>query len=520
MATRVKINKATALLNAGRLREAVAILENIEAKKPAEARVLHLLGVANARLGKSLEAENLLKRAHDASPRSAALLTDLSTLLVITNRNAEALSYLDNALRLEPNSEQALFYRAVALTNLNRTHEALNNLDQLTAINPSKALYQHNRASLLVQCGRYDEAEALVNRVLAQQLGYPPSLLLKGLIEMNRERFSDAIGIFDQIIAREPTFHEAIFNRGIIRMLTGEMASGWRDLESRWYAQLHLKPDLAAPHWSGESLEGRSLLVYCEQGFGDIFMFCRYLPLLAKQGAEVFFLVPDQFIRLLQGLSADIQVVSTIPRDRDIDFQIALMSLPYRLGTDLTNIPSDVPYLFADPIKVAYWRDIIGSNGFKIGINWQGNPKAKVDLGRSIPLRAFYPISQVPGARLISLQKNVGLEQLSDIPSDMTVETFEGSGTDGFIDTSAIMRNMDLIISADTSIAHLAGALAIPVWIVVKRIPDWRWMLEREDSPWFPTLRLFRQSVNGVWLDVFEKIAIELTTRISQKVGC
>jgi predicted Zn-dependent protease len=518
MAVGARLDKANALIGAGRLDEAAEILEKIVMKRPREARALHMLGVAYAMRGKFVEAESLLGRAQDASPRSAIILTDFAALFVKANRHAEALPLLEKALRLEPDLKQARFYYGVVLTSLDRPHEALEVFDRLAEREPTSALYQHNRASLLVQFGRHDEADPIVDRILTSELYYPPASLLKGLIEMNRGKFAEALSIYDRILARTPDYAEAVYNRGFLRLLTGQWVSGWVDYESRWKRENSPKvgPNLSAPHWRGEPLGGRTLLVYAEQGLGDIFMCCRYMPLLRKQGAEVYFLGPAQLVPLLRTMSEDIHYVDSVPADQEFDFQVALMSLPGQFGTDLTNIPRDVPYLHAAPEKVKHWKKEIGagSGALKIGINWQGNPKAKVDAGRSIPLREFYSISQLPGVRLISLQKHAGLEQLQDLPSGMTVETLESSGTDGFIDTSAVMQNMDLIVSSDTSIANLAGALGLPAFIALKRIPDWRWMLDRSDCPWFPTLRLFRQKTDGKWSDVFEAIAAEIARRV------
>ncbi len=293
------------------------------------------------------------------------------------------------------------------------------------------------------------------------------------------------------------------------------MAAGWIDYESRWKRPTSSKvgPQLNVPHWSGEPLQGRSILVYAEQGLGDIFMCCRFLLRLLDQGAEVLFFGAGELSRLLQSMSASIRYVDKVP-DRVPDFQIALMSLPYRLKADLGNLPSHVPYLFADPDRTAHWRGVLGPDGFKIGINWQGNPDAEVDLGRSIPLREFYPLSQIPGVRLIGLQKHAGLGQLANLPSGMKVEMLESSGTDGFIDTAAVMQNMDLIVSSDTSVANLAGAMGLRGWIALKHVPDWRWLTERTDSPWYPSLRLFRQKTPGEWSPVFADIATRLKAHL------
>jgi hypothetical protein len=226
-------------------------------------------------------------------------------------------------------------------------------------------------------------------------------------------------------------------------------------------------------------------------------------------------------VRLLRPLTSGIEVISDLASDRIFDFQCTLLSLPHHFGTDLMSIPKSVPYLRAEDDHIARWRARIGEHGHKIGIAWQGNPRAKIDQGRSIPLKEYFALARVPGVRLISLQKEDGLDQFAQLPQDVTIETLGedfDSGPDAFIDTAAVMSSLDLIITSDTSVAHLAGALARPTWVALKYVPDWRWMLDREDSPWYPTVRLFRQRLPGEWSSVFSCIHNELRTLVSQRV--
>jgi hypothetical protein len=212
-------------------------------------------------------------------------------------------------------------------------------------------------------------------------------------------------------------------------------------------------------------------------------------------------------------------LISSLGTDERFDLQCALMSLPLRFGTDLTNIPAKTPYLRADPERAAHWREKIGSEGFRIGICWHTKPLI-VNHSRTFPLQALFPLSQIPGVRLISLQKHYGLEQLAAIPADMKVDTLGSafdSGPDAFLDTAAAMESLDLIVTCDTAIAHLAGALARPVWLPLKYVPDWRWLLHRSDSPWYPTMRLFRQQNRGDWSNVFQEITAELERLIAER---
>ena len=515
----VELDQANALLGTGRIPEAIALLTRVVAKRPKEARALHMLGVAHAQRGEHAEAARLLERAKTASPRDASILTDLATLLVMTGRPADALPLLERALKLQPALRQAAFYRGVALKNLNRAADALAAFDQLAAAEPANPLYQHNRASLLIQFDRLDEAADLVEKLLAQQPDAPPVLLLKSLVLAGQSRLADAIAICDRILSRNPQAEDARYNRGVFKLRAGDFASGWIDYESRWkrpgFRLASPAPDV--PVWTGEPLAGRSLLVYAEQGFGDALHFCRYAPLLAAQGADVTLQVPQRLVALLHTMSDKVRVVGAIESGAKFDYQIALLSAPLRMGTDLATIPGNVPYLSAQAERVARWQDAIGTGGFKIGIAWQGNPDAEFDKSRSIRLREFYPLSQLHGVRLISLQKNFGVEQIEALPPDMMVEALGDdfdAGADAFLDTAALMQQLDLVIAPNTAVAHLAGALGRPVFIPLDANSDWRWLTERTDSPWYPSARLFRQTKPGDWGAVFEAIADHLRSQL------
>jgi len=516
----VELDQANALIGAGRMPEAIALLSRVVAKRPREARALHMLGVAKAQSGAQGEAAQLLERATREAPRDALILTDLATLKVMTDRAAEALPLLDKALKLQPALRQASFYRGVALKNLKRTDEALATFEALAQQEPANALYQHNRASLLVQRGRYDEAEPIVERLLARDATAVPVLLVKSLILARRKQLNEAIALCDDVLARAPGYEEARYNRGLFKLLKGDLPSGWRDHESRWKRPGYPDPSPTPtiPVWQGEAINGRSILVYCEQGFGDSLHFCRYVGELAAMGGDVTLLAPMPLVRLLQTLSDKVRVVGAINDKQRFDFQIALLSLPHRCNTDLANIPHRVPYLAVEPDRVTRWKDAIGAQGFKIGIAWQGNPQTDFDKTRSIALREYLPLSQIAGVRLISLQKNFGAEQIKTLPAGMTVETLGDdfdAGPDAFLDTAAVMQHLDLVVAPNTAIAHLAGALARPVFIPLDVDSDWRWLLERTDSPWYPTAKLFRQHTRGDWVPVFEAIANDVRSRLA-----
>jgi hypothetical protein len=302
-----------------------------------------------------------------------------------------------------------------------------------------------------------------------------------------------------------PTAAAPRYNLALLLLLTGRFAEGWDAWEARFAAGAVPRRSFAQPVWDGTPLGERTLLIYSEQGLGDTIQFCRYVPWL--QGRVVFEVQP-RMKSLLQTLPGNAKLVTAGEDLPAFDLVCPLMSLPRLAGTPAGT----VPYLSAEPERVERWRQRLGGNGLKVGIAWQGNPNRHEDKGRSISLRQFLPLMEVPGIRLISLQKNDGLDQPSAVP-ELRLESLGqdfDAGPGAFVDTAAVMESLDLVITSDTAVAHLAGALGRPVWVALRAVPDWRWMLERSDSPWYPTMRLFRQATRDDWKPVFADMAREL----------
>jgi tetratricopeptide (TPR) repeat protein len=488
-------------------------------------------GLAEAWLGRSnilFEAKQY-EEALAAAERAVALRPDLAeawhglgNVLIELNRHDEALSAYDRALALNPHFAGAWHGRGNALNELRRYHDALVAYDKSLALVPELTQAWVARGNVLNTLKRPDDALAAFDRALMLDPNIAEAWLGRGNVFTVLKRLDDALAGYDKAIALEPDFATAYFNRARGNLIVGRYKQGWKDYEWRWQAK-HFpsrRPDLKVPDWQGENLSGRRLLVYGEQGLGDTIQFARYLPLLAQLGGKITFLTLEKLTRLFRQSIPSVNIISTLDQLHAIDAQVALISLPYRFDTDLSSVPNIVPYLHAEAELETSWRTRIDSHGFKIGIAWQGNPIGAIDEGRSIPLKEFARLDHIPGVRLISLQKHVGLDQLSELPNDIKIETLDDAfdnGLDAFIDTAAVMANLDLIITSDTSIAHLAGALGRPTWVALKHVPDWRWMLDREDSPWYPTLRLFRQSQRDDWESVFAKIEESLQALLREK---
>lgn len=510
-------NRGVVLKDLNRAAEALASFDRAIATRPDYAEALYNRGNVLTDLKRHDEALVSYARALVIRPDHAETLYNRGNALMQLKRPLEALASYDRALAVRPDYDEALCNRGIALKDLKRLDEAVASYDRALAIKPDYAEALYNRGNALTVLRRLDEALESFDRALAMNSNYSECLNSRGNVLTDLRRLDEALGSYDRALALNPAYAEARHNRGLLRLLCGDYRNGFKDYEWRWEAKdfSNVIPKTGIPQWRGEDLAGRSILIFGEQGLGDQIQFARYLPLLIERGAGVTFFCSPKLIRLLQTLDASISFVTSLTGEETFDFQCALMSLPLCLATDAASIPTGIPYLKAEAQIAEVWGGRVGDSGFKIGIAWQGNPNRKVDWSRSLQLAEFIPLARRPSVRLISLQKNNGVDQLANLPADMVVETlgddFDG-GPDAFIDTAAVMSHLDLIITSDTSIAHLAGALGRPTWVALQHVPDWRWLLDRDDCPWYPTMRLFRQKQRGDWSTVFEDIGVALDT--------
>jgi tetratricopeptide (TPR) repeat protein len=473
------------------------------------------LGIALYELGRLDDAVAACVMAILLAPDQADVLSNLGNVLMELGRHDQALVVYRKALRLHPHFAQAHANQGNALKELGQIRFSVASYRSAIAIRPDSADAYYNLSCALADDGKPDDALAASRVATRLKPDFAEARYNAGCAELTLGRPGDAILDFFAAARLKPDYAEAHYNSSIAHLLLGDLATGWRDYEWRWRGGIRglVSRVFAQPQWGGEELGGRTVLLHAEQGMGDTIQFCRYASLVAERGGRVVLEAPRSMARLLTGLTGVDRLIAGGDPLPAFDLHCPLMSLPGLFGTTIERVPAPVPYLRAEAAAVARWRDRLGPSGFKIGIAWQGNPAAAAERGRSAPLACFAPLAAVPGVRLISLQKIHGLDQLDHCPSGMVVETLGADfddGADAFVDTAAVMMSLDLVITVDTAIGHLAGALDRPVWLALQAVPHWVWMLERDDSPWYPSVRLFRQAERGQWDEVFRRMAAAL----------
>jgi len=452
-------------------------------------------------------------------PRHFDALQLLGTIAGQMKDYQQSLELLTKALTINPSHPITHYNRGQALQELNRFEDALVSYDRAIALKPDYAEAYSNRGSILHELKQFKEA--LVS--LQQAITINPRLSALtyynlGLTLQELKHFEDAIANYQQAIVIKPDYAQAHWNLSLVQLLKGNFKDGWLGYEWRWKNEETNKiagiRAFSQPLWLGEEpLVGKTILLYAEQGLGDTIQFCRYVPMVSALGAKVILEVPSSLVGLLHDLESVSQIIPYGDKLPEFDYQCPLLSLPLAFKTNLDNIPSYPHYITSNKNKVAQWRQYIGESGFKIAIVWQGSSQNKIDVGRSFSVHLFEGLSKIKGVRLISLQKNVGVEQLQSLPAEMQIEVLPedfDSSSGAFLDSAAVMKCVDLVITSDTALAHLAGALGVKTWLPLKYVPDWRWLLDREDSPWYPSIKIYRQATRGDWDSVFERIKNDL----------
>ena len=468
--------------------------------------------------GQNQEALEQTKAVLQHFPYSSILHNICGAIYVELGQLEASVKAYNKAISIMPDYADAYYNMGIALKAQGKQDESIEAYRKALAIKPDYADACNNLGNTLNEQGKFDEAITFYKRALAIKPDYAETYFNMGRALKDQGKLEEAIKANNKAIAIKPYYAEAHYNNSVIYNLKGEIQQGLKLYEWRFKVQENFTTvPREKLYWNRiEPIKGKEFLVYEEQGIGDIIQFCRYLPRLVSQGAKVTFKVKKNLHTLLRTLSSEINLVDSFHDVSQIDFEAPLMSLPYLFNTNLETIPKMESYLSANHVKVVSWGKILSAKKFKIGICWQGS-KNKIDIGRSFPLSLFESISKLPNVELISLHKGEGEEQIRDIKFDLT--TFDSdfdAGKDAFLDTAAIMANCDLIITSDTAVAHLAGSLGYTTWLALKYVPDWRWMINRPDSPWYPTLRLYRQIQRDNWEYTFVKIQNDLKKLLNQ----
>jgi len=487
------------------------------AARPRHAGALGLMGALSLQRGQYAKALTWLEASLAAEPGQPPALNNRGYALNKLGRHAEALAAFDAALALSPDYAEAHNNRGNALRDLERHAEALAAYERAIALKPDFAEAINNRGNCLQKLKRHAEALAHYERVIALKPDLALGHLNRGTALTDLGRLDEAEAAYDRAIALNPAYADALWAKGMLRLLRGDYATGWRLYHWRWQRPESGSPSPAMTQrlWLGEtSPAGRTLLLHAEQGFGDTIQFARYARLAQAAGARVVMVVQPELKALMAELDPPCELLLPGEAVPAFDLFCPLMSLPLAFKTTLDTVPAQVPYLRAPADRAAGWRQRLGARTRpRVGLVWSGRPTHRNDAHRSIGLDVLRAVLDC-GAEFHALQVALREEDRAALARDRRIAVHAQALRD-FADTAALTAEMDLIISVDTAVAHLAGALGKPVWILLPFAPDFRWLLGREDSPWYPTARLFRQPRPDSWPEVIARVAENLTAWLS-----
>jgi tetratricopeptide (TPR) repeat protein len=525
----------------GAARLYTAVLEH----QPNHFDALHFLGLLNYQQGHFGEALRCIAAALRSNSRSVEGLANQGLVLHALGRYEDAVTSYNQALALMPESAEVHNGRGNALTQLGRHPDALESFDRALAIRPDYLLASYNRGTCLFDIGRAEEALADFDRALAIDPHHAETLGNRGNVLFKLNRIEEALMAYEAALAISPrhpqllhnrahalrqlgrptealatiakaidlgaTDPEILYERGLIQLTLGEFNAGWNSYERRWQTREFAaqRRDFSQPLWRGEEpLTGKTILLHAEQGFGDTIQFARYLPLVAGSGAHVILEVQRELKTLMVGLEGVMTVAARGEVLPPFEFHCPLASLPLAFKTELATIPACTPYLAVPPDRLALWRERLPAQPITVGLVWAGRPTHPNDRNRSIALERLTPLF-APGIRLVSLQRDVHNDDDGILRRHPDILCL-GHEVEDFADTAAIISLLDVIVSVDTAVAHLAGALGKPVFILLPYAAEFRWMVGRQDSPWYPTARLFRQPRPGDWETVVTQVRASL----------
>jgi tetratricopeptide (TPR) repeat protein len=512
------LSLGTTLQRQGRRDEALQVFDKAVQLKPNDAGLWRNLGNALIDLDRPDDAILTFQHVLKLDPQHADAAFRIGFLLHQLGRLEEALSYLDLSERLQPNHVPTLQVRGLSLRGLKRFDEALADSRRALALDPTNAETCNNIGALHESSGRQEEALQWYDKAIELRPNFSGAFNNKAYLLGQMHRFDEAFALYDHMKAIGLNDAVSEWNLSLLHMLTGNFEAGWAGREARWNSAVRsiAYPKIARPMWRGEeSIEGRTILIHADEGFGDTIQFARYVPMVAARGACVILVVAAAAYPLLSGLPGVSQCFPK-PADKlpDFDLHCPISSLPLAFGTKLDTIPSAISYLPAPgESRVQAWEDRLGAHDrLRVGLVWSGNPSHKNDHNRSIPLRALTRVLDVD-ATFVSLQKDPRPADKATLLERPDIIDLTADLTD-FSETAALVSCLDLVITVDTSVAHLAAALGRPTWVLLPFAPDYRWLLDRDDSPWYPTMRLFRQTATREYASVLDRVRAELQTRV------
>jgi tetratricopeptide (TPR) repeat protein len=502
----------------GQFQQGADLARRVIAKGPPQACAHNLLGRALEQLDDPLEAIKSYDKAISIDANFAEAHSNRATLLAKAALPDEALKSYDCALALDPKSTADWINRGALLQDVGRHEEALASYDKALALTPQDAGILMNRANALSMLGRFPEAEAVYDEVIRRNPKLQIAFTHKGLAVKHQGRFADARKLLEQALTMQKEDAGTAFALGQLTLLTGDWRTGFPLFERRVAMPKPAYVPLEFPRWQGQPPGDFRLVILSEQGLGDTVHFGRYASLLAGRGHSVTLLtqpVLAPLMRTLPGIEKVVTADEELSGDTRRILWSPLMSLMGALHLMPNAIPVQEPYLSAEPARAAQWAERLGRNGFKVGVFWQGNTRAS-----AAPLATLAPLAEVPGVRLISLQKGPAGAETAHVPFGARIERpLDASdlSREALLETAALIRNLDLVVSIDSMPAHLAGALGRPVFLALPYVADWRWLSERDDTPWYPATKLFRQDQMRDWTAVFERIAAAVRERVSAK---
>lgn len=486
---------------------ALAAYAKAAALRPLDPRAHFNHANALAKAERTEAAVTSFERALALAPDYVDAGRNLAILLCDNRRAAEALPVLERMVR--PDDGELLGLYGMALHAVGRFDDAAVPLERAVALDPSSPVAVSNRGVNDHARGRLEAALADFERAMALDPAYTDAVVNRGTLLRDMGRTADAAAAYDAALTIDPNHPEANWNKGLVALLRGDFAEGWRRYDGRWQSKVQAGTylDTPRPQWRGEDIAGKTIFIWQEQGYGDFIQFCRYVPLVAARGARVVLQVPERLHPLIATLKGPFEMVAgdTVPAAFDV--HCPLMSLPLAFATTLANIPAEVPYLAADSGRLGAFDATLGS-GARVGLAWSANLAHIYSHTRHMPATFVAPLIDLPAAFHV-LQKDFRPDDRAFLAQQPQMRPHADEQND-FADAAALIAAMDMVVTVDTVVAHLAGALGKPVWVMLPYAADWRWLEHRDDTPWYPTMRLFRQPAPGDWAGVVRSVKAAL----------